>query len=173
MARTPQLYFDGCRVPADNLLGGTQGAGFAQLMEQLPYERAIIGVVAVAAMERAVRLTVDYVRDRRAFGKALIDMQNTRFRLAEAKTIAHVGPRVHRFLHRRCIAGTLRHGDGIDGKWWLTDMQCRVVDECLQLHGCYGYMREYPIARMYADARAQRIYGGTNEIMKEIIARTL
>ncbi len=170
---TSELYFDGCRVPADNLLGGAQGTGFAQLMEQLPYERAIIGVVAVAAMERAVRLTTDYVRDRRAFGKALIDMQNTRFRLAEAKTIAHVGRVFIDSCIERCIAGTLDTSTASMAKWWLTDMQCRVIDECLQLHGGYGYMREYPIARMYADARAQRIYGGTNEIMKEIIARTL
>ncbi|CAG0983912.1 acyl-CoA dehydrogenase [Burkholderiales bacterium] len=170
---TSELYFDDCRVPAENLLGGTEGAGFAQLMEQLPYERAIIGVVAVAAMERAVRLTTDYARERRAFGKALVDMQNTRFALAEAKTIAHVGRVFIDSCIERCIAGTLDTATASMAKWWLTDMQCRVIDECLQLHGGYGYMLEYPIARMYADARAQRIYGGTNEIMKEIIARAL
>jgi len=170
---TSELFFDGCRVPAANVLGGTEGRGFAQLMDQLPYERAIIGLVAVAAMERALRLTTDYARERRAFGKALIEMQNTRFRLAEAKTLAHVGRVFIDSCIQRFLAGTLDTATASMAKWWLTDVQCQVVDECLQLHGGYGYMREYPIARMYADARVQRIYGGTNEIMKEIIARTL
>jgi acyl-CoA dehydrogenase len=170
---TSELFFDGCRVPAGNLLGGVEGRGFAQLMDQLPYERTIVGLVAVAAMERAVHLTTDYARERRAFGKALLEMQNTRFKLAEAKTLAHVGRVFIDSCIVRQLAGTLDTATASMAKWWLTDMQCRVLDECLQLFGGYGYMREYPIARMYADARVQRIYGGTNEIMKEIIARTL
>jgi acyl-CoA dehydrogenase len=170
---TSELFFDGCRIPAAALLGGTEGAGFAQLMEQLPYERTIIGVSAVAVIERAVELATAYARERRAFGKTLFEMQNTRFKLAEAKTIAHVGRVFVDSCIARYLAGTLDTATASMAKWWLTDMQCQVVDECLQIFGGYGYMREYPIAQMYADARVQRIYGGTNEIMKEIIARSL
>jgi acyl-CoA dehydrogenase len=170
---TSELFFDDCRVPADSLLGGAEGAGFAQLMEELPYERTLVALSGVAVMERAVRITTEYARERRAFGKALIEMQNTRFKLAEAKTIAHVGRVFIDSCIERYMAGTLDTATASMAKWWLTDMQCQVVDECLQLFGGYGYMREYPIAQMYADARVQRIYGGTNEIMKEIIARTL
>ena len=170
---TSELYFDDCRVPAEWLLGGAEGAGFAQLMEQLPYERTLVALSAVAVMERAVRLTVDYARDRKAFGRALIDLQNTRFRLAEAKTIAHVARVFIDSCIVRYLAGTLDTATASMAKWWLTDMQGEVVDGCLQLFGGYGYMREYPIAQMWADARVQRIYGGTNEIMKEIIARSL
>ena len=170
---TSELFFDDCRVPADALLGGAEGRGFAQMMEELPYERTIIGVSAVAVMERAVELATAYARERKAFDKALIEMQNTRFTLAEAKTIAHVGRVFIDSCIARYMAGTLDTATASMAKWWLTDMQCRVVDECLQVFGGYGYMREYPIAQMYADARVQRIYGGTNEIMKEIIARSL
>jgi acyl-CoA dehydrogenase len=170
---TSELFFDDCRVPADALLGGAEGAGFAQMMEELPYERTIVALYGVAVMERAVRLTTEYARERKAFGQALLEMQNTRFKLAEAKTIAHVGRVFIDSCIGRYLAGTLDTATASMAKWWLTDMQCQVVDECLQLHGGYGYMREYPIAQMYADARVQRIYGGSNEIMKEIIARTL
>jgi acyl-CoA dehydrogenase len=170
---TSELYFDDCRVPEASLLGGAEGAGFAQLMEELPYERTLIALTGVAIIERAVRLTTEYTRERRAFGKALIEMQNTRFKLAEAKTIAHVGRVFIDSCIERYMAGTLDTATASMAKWWLTDMQCQVVDECLQLFGGYGYMRDYPIAQMYADARVQRIYGGSNEIMKEIIARTL
>jgi acyl-CoA dehydrogenase len=170
---TSELFFDDCRVPAGCLLGAAEGAGFAQLMEQLPYERTLVALSGVAVMERAVRITTEYARERRAFGKALIEMQNTRFKLAEAKTIAHVGRVFIDSCIERYMAGTLDTATASMAKWWLTDMQCQVVDECLQLFGGYGYMREYPIAQMYADSRVQRIYGGTNEIMKEIIARTL
>ena len=170
---TSELFFDACRMPAGSLLGEVEGAGFAQLMDQLPYERTIIGVSAVAVMERAVELATAYARERKAFDKALIEMQNTRFTLAEAKTIAHVGRVFIDSCIARYMAGTLDTATASMAKWWLTDMQCRVVDECLQVFGGYGYMREYPIAQMYADARVQRIYGGTNEIMKEIIARSL
>jgi len=170
---TSELFFDDCRVPFEGLLGGAEGAGFAQLMEQLPYERTLVALSAVAIIERAVRMTTEYTRERRAFGKALIEMQNTRFKLAEAKTIAHVGRVFIDSCVERYMAGTLDTATASMAKWWLTDMQCQVIDDCLQLFGGYGYMREYPIAQMYADARVQRIYGGTNEIMKEIIARTL
>jgi acyl-CoA dehydrogenase len=170
---TSELFFDDCRIPVDALLGGTEGAGFAQMMEELPYERVIVALYGAAVIERAVRITTEYARERTAFGKALIEMQNTRFKLAEAKTIAHVGRVFIDSCIVRHLAGTLDTATASMAKWWLTDMQCEVVDECLQLFGGYGYMREYPIAQMYADARVQRIYGGTNEIMKEIIARSL
>jgi alkylation response protein AidB-like acyl-CoA dehydrogenase len=170
---TSELFFDDCRVPADALLGGVEGKGFVQMMEELPYERTILALWAVADTERAVRLTTEYARERRAFGQALIEMQNTRFKLAEAKTIAHVARVFIDSCVQRLMDGTLDTATASMAKWWTTEMQCRVIDECLQLFGGYGYMRDYPIARMYADARVQKIYGGTNEIMKEIIARTL
>ena len=170
---TAELFFDDCELPDDALLGGEEGRGFVQLMQELPYERTIVALVGVAVMERAVALTTEYARERKAFGQALIEMQNTRFKLAEAKTIAHVGRVFIDSCIVRYLAGTLDTETASMAKWWLTDMQCAVVDECLQLHGGYGYMREYPIAQMYADSRVQRIYGGTNEIMKEIIARSL
>ena len=170
---TSELFFDDCRVPAHALLGHVEGAGFAQMMDELPYERTIVALYGVAVIERAVRITTEYARERTAFGKALIEMQNTRFKLAEAKTIAHVGRVFIDSCIVRYLAGTLDTATASMAKWWLTDMQCEVVDECLQLFGGYGYMREYPIAQMYADSRVQRIYGGTNEIMKEIIARSL
>ena len=170
---TCELFFDNARVAPDGVLGGVEGKGFAQLMNELPYERTILGVAGVAAIERALRLTVEYTRERKAFGQALIDMQNTRFVLAEIKTEATIA----RTFIDRCIV------DMIEGrmdtvlasmaKYWISDLQCKVVDSCLQLFGGYGYMLEYPIAQMYADARVQRIYGGANEIMKEIIARSL
>jgi len=170
---TSELFFDDCKVPADCLLGAVEGAGFVQLMEQLPYERTIVALAAVAVIERAVALTTEYTRERKAFGRTLFEMQNTRFKLAEAKTIAHIGRVFIDSCIQRYLAGTLDTATASMAKWWLTDMQCAVVDECLQLHGGYGYMREYPIAQMYADARVQRIYGGSNEIMKEIIARSM
>ena len=170
---TCELFFDNARVAPDGVLGGVEGKGFAQLMNELPYERTILGVAGVAAIERALRLTVEHTRERKAFGQALIDMQNTRFVLAEIKTEATIA----RTFIDRCIV------DMIEGrmdtvlasmaKYWISDLQCKVVDNCLQLFGGYGYMLEYPIAQMYADARVQRIYGGANEIMKEIIARSL
>jgi acyl-CoA dehydrogenase len=169
---TCELFFEDARVPAANLLGGAEGRGFAQMMEQLPYERLSIGVLAVAAMERAVALTARHVKDRSAFGKPLIDLQNTRFKLAECRTQAHVGRVFVDSCVERFIAGRLDDATTAMAKYWLTECQCRVIDECVQMHGGYGYMTEYPIARMWADARVQRIYGGTNEIMKELIAWT-
>ena len=170
---TAELFFDDVRVPADNLLGGEEGRGFAQLMQQLPFERTIIAVSAVATMELAVELTAAYAKERRAFGKALIEMQNTRFRLAECATTARIARVFVDDCVRRLIDGTMDATTASMAKWWATEMQCRVVDECLQLFGGYGYMLDYPIARMYADSRVQKIYGGTNEIMKELIARSL
>ena len=170
---TCELFFDGVRVPDDRVLGGVPGRGFYQLMHDLPYERTLIAVNAVASIERAVELTVAYARERRLFGKALLDMQNTRFVLAEAKTSAVVA----RSFVDRCIeamlAGRMDAATASMAKYWTTDLQCKVIDDCLQLFGGYGYMLEYPIAQMYADARVQRIYGGANEVMKELIARSL
>jgi acyl-CoA dehydrogenase len=170
---TAELFFDDLRVPAANLLGGAEGLGFAQLMGQLPQERLVIGIGAVAAMERAVDLTVAYVKERTAFGKPLIGHQNTRMVLAECATRTRAG----RVFLDDCIAkhvrGELDVATAAMAKYWLTEGQCEVVDRCLQLFGGYGYTTEYPIAQMYADARAQKIYGGTNEIMKELIARAL
>ena len=170
---TCELFFDDCRVPATNLLGTAEGQGFFQLMHDLPYERTFIAVTAVAAIERALAVTAQYTKERKAFGKALIEMQNTRFKLAEVKTTAHVARVFVDSCIQRLIAGTLDTVTASMAKWWTTQMQCDVVDECLQLHGGYGYMLEYPICEMYADARVQKIYGGANEIMKEIIARSL
>ncbi|VTU32815.1 acyl-CoA dehydrogenase family protein [Variovorax sp. PBL-E5] len=170
---TAELFFDRVRVPADQLLGEKEGQGFAQLMSQLPYERLLIAVPAAAVIERAVELTVDYTRQRKAFGQPLADFQNTRFKLAECATLAHV---VRSFVNdciQRLLDGTLDDEAAYMAKWWCSEQQGKVVDECLQLFGGYGYMAEYPIARLYADARVQRIYGGATEIMKDLIARKL
>src|ERR1700761_2418246 len=171
-ADTSELFFDGCRVPAGNRVGD-EGAGFPALMNQMPQERLILAVNAVAQTEKAVQLTLAYTKERKVFGKPLYDQQNTRFVLAECATLA----RAARLFVDDCItahaAGRLDNATAAMAKWWLTDVQCKVLDECVQLFGGYGYMEEYPIARMYADARVQKIYGGANEIMKEIIARAL
>ncbi len=170
---TSELFFDEVRVPAAQLLGGKEGQGFFQLMSDLPYERLIIGVSALANMEGAYRATLDYVRERQVFGKPLIEIQNTRFKLAEVATQIKVGRAfIDRCVHD-LVAGTLDTATASMAKLWGSETQCRVLDECLQLFGGYGYMNEYPIARMYADARVQRIYGGTSEIMKEVISRQL
>jgi acyl-CoA dehydrogenase len=170
---TCELFFDDVHVPPQNVLGGEEGRGFAQLMTELPYERTIVGVAGVASIERAIKLTVEHAKERKAFGQALIEMQNTRFVLAEAKTEAFVA----RVFVDRCIqdlmAGRMDTVQASMAKYWITDLQCKIVDQCVQLFGGYGYMLEYPIAQMYLDARVQRIYGGANEIMKEIIARSL
>ncbi|WP_434063839.1 acyl-CoA dehydrogenase family protein [Roseateles subflavus] len=170
---TAELSFQGVRVPASHLLGGVEGQGFRQLMSQLPYERLLLAVPAAATIERAVELTVEYTSQRQAFGQSVASFQNTRFKLAECATLAHV---VRSFVNdcvQRLLDGTLDDEAAYMAKWWTTEQQCRVMDECLQLFGGYGYMAEYPIARMYADARVQKIYGGTNEIMKDLIARRL
>jgi acyl-CoA dehydrogenase len=170
---TAELFYDGVRVPGSNLLGAEEGQGFIQLMQQLPQERLVLAVAAVAAIEETLAHTVRYTKEREAFGKPVFNFQNTKFKLAEAATIA----RVARVFVDDCIvkhlAGELDVQTASMAKWWTTQMQCDVADECLQFFGGYGYMQEYPIARMYADARIQKIYGGTNEIMKEIISRFL
>jgi len=170
---TCELFFDNVRVPASNLLGPSEGKGFSQMMEQLPYERLTVGVSAVATAEQAVTITTKYAKERTAFGKPLIDFQNTRFKLAECKTEAHIGRVFLDNCIERFISGQLDAVTAAMAKYWLTDCQCRIVDECVQLHGGYGYMMEYPIARMWVDSRVQRIYAGTNEIMKELIGWSL
>lgn len=170
---TTELFFDQVRVPRENLLGGVEGRGFAQLMEQLPRERLVLAVGAVATAERILADTVAYAKERRAFGGTLHDLQNTRFELAECATDVRLGRVFVEDCVRRQLAGTLDAASASMAKWWCSDMQGRVIDRCLQLHGGYGFMLEYPVARAYADARVQRIYGGANEIMKELIARAL
>ena len=170
---TAELFFDAVRLHQDQLLGEQEGLGFRQLMSQLPYERLLIAVPAAAVIEKALELTVDYTRNRKAFGQSVFDFQNTRFKLAECATLAHV---VRSFVNdcvQRLLDGTLDDEAAYMAKWWCTEQQGKVTDECLQLFGGYGYMAEYPIARLYADARIQRIYGGTTEIMKDLIARRL
>jgi acyl-CoA dehydrogenase len=168
-----ELFFDDVRVPASSLLGPAEGKGFFQMLDQLPYERLAVSVAAVATAERAVELTTQYVKDRMVSGKSLIEFQNTRMKLAECKTEAQVGRVFLDSCISRLIAGQLDPVTAAMAKYWLTERESHIVDECLQLHGGYGYMVEYPIARMWADCRVQRIYAGTNEIMKEMIAWSL
>ncbi|MGR4870417.1 acyl-CoA dehydrogenase family protein [Variovorax sp. LARHSF232] len=170
---TAELFFDGVRVSLDQLLGEVEGQGFAQLMSQLPYERMLLCVPAAAVIERAVELTVDYTQQRKAFGQTVFDFQNTRFKLAECATLAHVARSFVNDCVQRLVDGTLEPEAAYMAKLWCSEQQGKVVDECLQLFGGYGYMAEYPIARLYADSRIQRIYGGTSEIMKDLIARKL
>ncbi|MEM7250043.1 MAG: acyl-CoA dehydrogenase family protein [Pseudomonadota bacterium] len=172
-ADTSELFFDDVWVPAENLLGLEEGEGFYQLMNQLPRERLAVGVIAVAAMEKAIELTVDYVKERRAFGQAIADFQNTQFKLAECKTEAHIARVFVDNCIERYMNGELDTQTASMVKWWTTEKQCEIIDTCVQLHGGYGYMLEYPIARMYTDARVQKIYAGTNEIMKVLIGRSL
>ena len=167
------MCFEEARVPAENHLGDVEGQGFYQLMADLPYERMMIGVGALAAMEGTYHATLDYVRERQAFGRPIADFQNTRFKFAEVATQIMVG---RAFIDRcveQLVAGALDAATASMAKLWATETEGRVIDELLQLHGGYGYMNEFMIARMYADARVARIYGGTNEIMKEVIARAL
>ena len=169
---TSELFFQDVRIPKENLLGQA-GMGFAYLMQELPQERLTVGVGALASAEPALRWTLDYTRERKAFGKPVADFQNTRFKLAEIATEVQIG----RVFVDKCLElhlqGKLDVPTAAMLKYWGTDLQCKVLDECVQLHGGYGYMWEYPVARAWADARVQRIYAGTNEIMKEIIARSL
>lgn len=170
---TSELFFDECVVPADSLVGGQEGRGFYQLMEQLPFERAQISLTAVGAMDRAYDLALDYVKQRNAFGKALMDFQNTRFTLADVKATVTASQSFVDMIVQKWVDGTLDPVTASMGKFWLSERQGEVIDRCLQLFGGYGFMREYPIARLYADARAQRIYGGANEIQRELVGRTL
>lgn len=169
---TSELFFDNVKVPAANLLGG-EGKGFICLMEQLPWERIQIAIGAVSAAQAAIDWTVQYVKDRKVFGQPVAAFQNTRYKLAEMQTQVQVA----RVFVDKCLELVLQ--DKLDtatasmAKYWTSDLQCQVMDECVQLHGGYGFMWEYPITRAYADARVQRIYGGTNEIMKEVITRSM
>jgi alkylation response protein AidB-like acyl-CoA dehydrogenase len=170
---TSELFFDDVKVPASALLGPEEGQGFIQLMQQLPQERLLIAIQAMGRMERAIEETIAYVKERSAFGQKVIEFQNTQFELAEMKTEATVAKVFVDHCIARHLAGELDAATASMAKYWVTDLQSNVIDRCLQLHGGYGYMNEYPIARMYRDSRVERIYGGTNEIMKLLIARTL
>jgi acyl-CoA dehydrogenase len=170
---TAELFFDGARVPVANLLGGEEGKGMYQLMSDLPYERILIGVCGVAAMEGALAATLSYTKERKAFGQSVYEFQNTKFRLAEVATIVRIARTFIDDCIVRVAAGQLDTVTASMAKWWISDMQQKVLDECVQLHGGYGYMNEYLVCRMFADSRVQRIYGGTNEIMKEVISRSL
>ena len=169
---TAELFFDNVEVPAENLLG-QEGNGFIYLMQELPWERMQIALSAVAKSEAAIGWTIDYVRERKAFGRPVAGFQNTRFKLAEAATQVQVA----RVFVDKCIEllleGKLDAATAAMAKYWVSDLEGKVIDECLQLHGGYGFMWEFPIARAYVDARVARIYGGTNEIMKEVISRSI
>jgi acyl-CoA dehydrogenase len=172
---TSELFFDNVSVPAANLLGGPdfENKGFICLMEQLPWERLQIAIGAIAAAQAAIDWTVDYVKERKVFGQPVASFQNTRFTLAELQTQVQIA----RVFVDKCteliMANSLDTATASMAKYWCSDLQCKVMDDCVQLFGGYGYMWEYPITRAYADARVQRIYGGTNEIMKEVITRAM
>jgi acyl-CoA dehydrogenase len=172
-ADTSELFFEDVKLPAEGLLGPREGEGFIQLMQELPQERLIVATGAIGMIERALALTIDYVKTRQAFGKKIIEFQNTQFVLAECKSEATIGKVFHDHCVERHIKGELDTTTASMAKYWLSDLQNSLVDRCLQLFGGYGYMDEYPISRMYRDARVQRIYAGTNEIMKLLIARSL
>lgn len=170
---TSELFFEDCLIPADNLLGGVEGQGFTQMMTELPQERLIIALNAIGAIERAVEDTIAYCKERQAFGQPIIHFQNTRFKLVECRAHALAA----RSFVDACMVAQLKGELGVDraamAKYWVTEAQGKIMDECLQLFGGYGYMMEYPIAQLFVDARVQRIYGGTNEIMKELASRSL
>jgi acyl-CoA dehydrogenase len=169
---TAELSFVDVRIPRTNLLG-QEGTGFAMLMNQLMQERLVIGLQGVAAAETALAETIAYTKQREVFGKPVFDMQHTRFELAECATLVHAGRVFVDSCIERHLAGELDAPTASMAKWWLTDVQCQVMDRCLQLFGGYGYMKEYVISRLYNDARVQKIYGGTNEVMKDVISRSL
>ncbi len=170
---TSELFFDNVRVPAENLLGGAamENKGFICLMEQLPWERLQIAITAVASAQAAIDWTVAYVKERKVFGQAVSSFQNTRFKLAEMQTEVQIAQVFVDKCTELVLTDKLDTATASMAKYWCSDLQCKVMDECVQLFGGYGYMWEYPITRAYADARVQRIYGGTNEIMKEVITR--
>ncbi len=172
-ADTSELFFDDVKLPAESLLGTEEGQGFYQLMKELPQERLLVATHAQAMMERGLALTIDYVKQRKAFGKNIIDFQNTQFVLAECKTEVTVSRVFLDHCIERHITGGLDAVTASMAKYWVTDLQAKVLDRCLQLFGGYGFMDEYPISRLYRDARVMRIYAGTNEIMKLLIARSL
>ena len=170
---TCELFFENVRVPQSNLLGPKEGMGFIMLMKELAWERLIIAILSIAGAQAALDMTLEYTRNRKVFGKPVASFQNSRFKLAEMKAEIGIG----QVFVDRCIELQLKNKLAPDAaaaaQYWTSDLLCKVVDECVQLHGGYGYMLEYPIARAYIDSRASKIYGGTNEIMKELIARTL
>jgi acyl-CoA dehydrogenase len=172
-ADTSELFFEDVALPAESLLGIEEGQGFYQLMKELPQERLIVSVQAVAMIERALALTIDYVKQRQAFGKKIVEFQNTQFVLAECKSEATVAKVFLDHCIERHVRGELDTVTASMAKYWLTDLLGKIADRCLQLFGGYGYMDEYPISRIYRDARVMRIYAGTNEIMKLLIARSL
>lgn len=170
---TSELFFDEVKVPLSNLLGKKEGEGFRQLMEQLDWERMMCALGGVITMELAVEYTSDYVKERKVFGQPVMSFQNTQFKLAECKTLATIARTFFDQMLIKYLDGTIKPTEVAMAKWWISENQGKVIDECLQLYGGYGYMLEYPIARLWRDARVQRIYAGTNEIMKVIIARSL
>ncbi|CDO11065.1 acyl-CoA dehydrogenase [Mycolicibacterium cosmeticum] len=170
---TTEMFFDELRVPVENLLGGVEGRGFVQLMQQLPQERLIVGAAALGTVEAAYEHTLAYVKDRHVFGKPLFAMQNTRFELAEIATVIEVMRSFVGDAIARHVRGDLDVKRAAQVKLWCSEQQTRIVDRCLQLHGGYGYMEEYPIARLYVDSRISRIYAGANEVMKDLISRHL
>ena len=172
-ADTSELFFEDVKLRPESLLGTEEGQGFAQLMNDLPRERLIVTVHAQAMIERALALTIDYVKERQAFGKKIIEFQNTQFTLAECKSEATIARVFHDHCIERYLKGALDTVTASMAKYWLTDLQGKIIDRCLQFFGGYGYMEEFPISRMYRDARVMRIYAGTNEIMKLLIARSL
>ena len=172
-ADTSELFFDNVKVPATSVLGGEEGHGFYQLMQQLPAERLIIASQGLGAMERAIDITVEYTRERKTFGNAIFDYQNTQYKLAECKATWMAARAMVDQLTMQLLKGELDANSAAAAKFWVTERQCEVIDTCLQFFGGYGYMDEYPISRMYTDARVQRIYGGSNEIMRMLVARSL
>ncbi len=170
---TVELFFEDVRVHQSQLLGGEEGKGFYQLMSDLPYERSTVGIQGVALMEGAIAETLAYVKERHVFGKPLMDMQNTRFKLAEVASLTRAARVFIDSCVEKVVSGELDNATASMSKWWISELQQKIVDECLQLHGGYGYMDEYLICRMYADSRVARIYAGTSEIMLEVVARSL
>lgn len=170
---TVELFFEDVRVHESQLLGGEVGKGFYQLMSDLPYERSTVGIQGVALMEGAIEETLKYVKERHVFGKPLMEMQNTRFKLAEVASLTRAARVFIDSCVEKVVSGELDNATASMSKWWIAELQQKIVDECLQLHGGYGYMDEYLICRMYADSRVARIYAGTSEIMLEVVARSL
>lgn len=170
---TCELFFDDCRVPADAILGGREGQGFVQMMQDLTYERALVGVNCAAVMEHAYAVTLQHAKTRDIFEKRLFDLQHVRFELAEVKTVAMIARVFVDFIIERMMAGNMDMELASMTKWWTSERQCEVVSRCLQLFGGHGYMMEYPIGRMFVDARIEPIYGGANELMKDLIGRHL
>ncbi len=170
---TSELFFDDVRIPAENLLGMQEGKGFEQLMAELPRERLLIAISGVIIMEKALEATIEYVKNRKAFGQRLIEFQNTQFKLADAKARATVAKVFVNDCVARALKNTLDNTTACIAKMWVTETQWQIVDDCLQLHGGYGYINDYPIARIFRDSRVSRIYGGSTEIMKVVIARSL